>query len=102
MAFLAGMLDYVNRQLNDPHASIGPSHYLVKDTRTLNDERAEVIWKHSILPALADRFFDTPDALKAFDYAVVRSRTAPDESVAPPTPAADEAEDDDSAATDTD
>jgi 5-methylcytosine-specific restriction protein B len=102
MVFLAGMLDDVNRQLNDPHASIGPSHFLVKDTQALNEARAQVIWRHSILPALADRFFDTPDALKPFEYAPVRSRTAPDESIAPPAPASEDPEDDDSASTDAD
>jgi 5-methylcytosine-specific restriction enzyme B len=92
MSFLADMLDDVNRQLNDPHASIGPSHFLVKDTRTLTEDRAELIWNHSILPALADRFFDAPDELKRFGYHAVRSRTAPDDSVAPSSP--EEAEDD--------
>jgi 5-methylcytosine-specific restriction endonuclease McrBC GTP-binding regulatory subunit McrB len=101
LAFLADMLDDVNRQLNDPHASIGPSHFLVKDTRTLTEEKAEVIWNHSILPALADRFFDTPDEMKRFGYQAVRSRTAPDDSVSAPVPAVEDAEDDDSASTDT-
>jgi len=98
MAFLADMLDDVNRELNDPHASIGPSHFLVKDTRTLTEEKAEVIWNHSILPALADRFFDTPDELKRFGYQAVRSRTTPDDTVSVPLTAV---EDDDSASPDT-
>lgn len=93
MAFLADMLDDVNRELNDPHASIGPSHFLVKDTRTLTEEKAEVIWNHSILPALADRFFDTPSELKRFGYQTVRSRTTPDDAVSAPLTGADDAED---------
>lgn len=100
MSFLAEMLDEVNRQLNDPHASIGPSHFLVKDTRTLTEEKAEIIWNHSILPALADRFFDMPDELKQFAYQAVRSRTTPDDSVAAAVPAVEDAEDDDSASPD--
>ena len=68
MAFLADMLDYVNQQLNDPHASIGPSHFLFKDAQTFTEDKAELIWNHSILPALADRFFDTPGELKQFAY----------------------------------
>lgn len=99
MGFLADMIDDVNRQLNDPHASIGPSHFLVKDTRTLTEQKAQVIWKHSILPALADRFFDTPEELKRFEYQQVRGRTAPDDSVAAPVTASEE-EDDESASTD--
>lgn len=94
MAFLADMLDDVNALLNDPHASIGPSHFLLKDTRTLTEEKAELIWNHSILPALADRFFDTPDELKRFEYQAVRSRTGPDDSASGPVSAVEEAEDD--------
>jgi hypothetical protein len=101
MAFLADMLDYVNRQLKDPHSSIGPSHYLLKDTRTLTEDKAELIWKHSILPALADRFFDTPDELKPFEYAAVR-RAAADEPPSPQSRVGREAEDEDVASTDAD
>lgn len=93
MAFLADMLDEVNRQLNDAHASIGPSHFLLKDIRTLTEEKAQQIWKYSILPALADRFFDTPEELKRFYYPQVRNRTAPDESNAIPAPAPEEEDD---------
>lgn len=80
MGFLADMLDYVNEQLKDPHASIGPSHFLLKDTRLLTEDKAEAIWKYSILPALADRFFDTPQELKRFGYQEVRTRTAQDDA----------------------
>jgi 5-methylcytosine-specific restriction endonuclease McrBC GTP-binding regulatory subunit McrB len=99
MAFIADMLDDVNQQLNDPHASVGPSHFLFKDTRTLDEEKAELIWNHSVLPALADRFFDTPEDLKRFTYKQVRSRTAADDS-AKVGSTAEGAEDDDSATTD--
>jgi hypothetical protein len=98
MAFLADMLDDVNRQLNDPHASVGPSHFLLKDTRTLTEDKAELIWNHSILPALGDRFFDSQEELKRFQYQTVRGRTSPGDSVTPsPT---DEPEDDERASTD--
>lgn len=97
MAFLADMLDYVNKQLNDPHAAIGPSHFLVKDIKTLTEEKAETIWQHSILPALGDRFFDTPEELKRFRYQAVRSVTAPDDIVAAGNPIALDIEDDDAA-----
>lgn len=94
MAFLADMLDDVNKLLNDPHASIGPSHFLLKDTRTLTEEKAELIWNHSILPALADRFFDTPDELRRFEYQAVRSRTEPDDSISVSAQAVNDAEED--------
>ncbi len=100
MAFLADMLDDVNRQLNDPHASVGPSHFLLKDTRFLTEEKAERIWTHSIVPALLDRFFDMPDELKRFGYQQVRSRAVVDDAVTPPSAAATEAEDDERAAAD--
>jgi hypothetical protein len=100
MAFLADMLEDVNQELNDPHASIGPSHFLLKDTRTFTEDKAELIWNHSILPALADRFFDTPGELERFAYQRVRSRTTPDESPRVP-PVAPETDDDDNAPTDT-
>jgi 5-methylcytosine-specific restriction protein B len=102
MAFLADMLDDVNQQLNDPHASIGPSHFLVKDIRTLTEDKAEMIWNHSILPALGDRFFDTPDELKRFGYHEVRTRTAPDDSVpAAPVGTLGDVEDEENAPSDT-
>lgn len=100
MTFVADMLDYVNKQLNDWHASIGPSHFLLKDTRSLTEEKAEEIWNYSILPALADRFFDVPEELKRFEYQHVRSLTAPDESEAVPKSDSGESEDDDRAPTD--
>jgi hypothetical protein len=84
MVFLADMLDDVNQQLNDPHAAVGPSHFLVRDIRTLTEEKAETIWNHSILPALADRFFDAPGELKRFGYHQVRTRTAADDVVTAP------------------
>jgi len=74
LAFLADMLDDVNARLADPHASIGPSHFLVRDTRTLSEAKAQSIWKHAILPAIEDRFFDAPDQIASFTYDEVRKR----------------------------
>lgn len=74
MVFLADMLDEVNRKLQDPHASVGPSHFLLRDPGTYSEEKVARIWTHSILPALADRFFDRPEDLKAFEYRAIRNR----------------------------
>lgn len=74
MVFLADMLDEVNRKLQDPHACVGPSHFLLRDPAAYSEEKAERIWTHSVLPALADRFFDRPEDLKAFEYRVIRNR----------------------------
>ena len=75
MTFLADMLEHVNQQLNDPHAAVGPSHFLLKDMSKLTEEKAETIWQYSILPALADRYFDAPEQLKRFSFEAVRNRT---------------------------
>lgn len=83
MAFLAEMLDLVNQELGDPHSAIGPSHFLLANTRAFDEEKAESIWKHSVLPALADRFFDNHGELKRFAYTEVRNRAGA-ESVTEP------------------
>lgn len=75
MVFLADMLDEVNLRLGDPHTSVGPSHFLLRDLSGLNEEKAERIWTHSVLPALSDRFFDRPQDLKEFEYKALRNRT---------------------------
>ena len=95
MSFLADMLDDVNERLSDPHASVGPSHFLLKDTRVLSEQKAQAIWRHSILPAISDRFFDDPSQLKQFSYAEVRKRAADDAAKKPL--ALDEEDDDDDA-----
>lgn len=87
MVFLADMLDDVNSRLNDPHAAIGPSHFMIRDTRALTEDKAKSIWRHSILPALADRYFDNPGELKQFAYEAVRTRTAGDDAAPSATPA---------------
>ncbi|HUB81982.1 MAG TPA: AAA family ATPase, partial [Bryobacteraceae bacterium] len=79
-------------------ADLGPSHFLVRDPQALTERRAELIWNHSILPALSDRYFDTPDELKRFGFSEVRRRVAADDSVAPPVPSASPDENDDAAA----
>jgi hypothetical protein len=78
MIFLADMLDEVNRRLADPHVSVGPSHFLLRDMGGLSEEKAERIWTHSVVPALSDRFFDRPQDLKAFEYRSLRNRTMDD------------------------
>jgi hypothetical protein len=80
MMFLADMVDWVNKEIGDPHAAIGPSYFLLKDIQNLSESEAEHIWKYSILPSIADRFFDKPEELMRFSYSSVRNR-APDETV---------------------
>ncbi len=73
LIFLADMLDNVNARLDDAHAAIGPSHFLRKDIGSLTEAKAERIWEHAIIPALAERFFDTPYELENYRYSRVRS-----------------------------
>jgi hypothetical protein len=54
----------VNAQVNDPHAAIGPSHFLLKDTRGLNEAKAEVIWEHSVLPVRSRAVREEPAAAR--------------------------------------
>jgi hypothetical protein len=97
MAFLASMLDHVNTAIGDRHAAIGPSHFLSSNPSALTDAWARSVWAHSVLPALADRFFDNPGAMKDYRYDTVRDRSAPDEGASPDN--ADEEDDDDATAT---
>ena len=92
MVYLAGMIDAVNEIVGDRHAMIGPSHFLTDDPRALTEEWAKQIWEHSIIPALADRFFDSPSEMSQFLYDTVRDQVTSDDVVA------SQSEDDDASA----
>lgn len=92
MVYLAGMIDAVNEIVADRHAMIGPSHFLTDDPRALTEEWAKQIWDHSVIPALADRFFDNPSELSQFLYDTVRDQVTSDDVVA------GQSEDDDASA----
>ncbi|MBX3323867.1 MAG: AAA family ATPase [Phycisphaeraceae bacterium] len=89
MVYLADMIDCVNKIVDDRHAAIGPSHFLTDDPRALTEEWAKQIWDHSVMPALADRFFDNPSEMSQFRYDTMRDRVTSDDVVA------DQAEDED-------
>jgi 5-methylcytosine-specific restriction protein B len=74
MSYVAQMIDKVNDLIDDRNAGIGPSHFLVDNPETLNDEWAKEIWNHSILPALADRFFDKPSEMSQFAFDTIRDQ----------------------------
>ncbi|MEQ8850163.1 MAG: AAA family ATPase [Phycisphaerales bacterium] len=82
MVYIAGMIDAVNAIVGDRHAMIGPSHFLTDDPRALTEEWAKQIWEHSIIPALADRFFDNPSEMSQFLYDTVRDQVTSDDVVA--------------------
>ena len=64
MAYVADLVDLANAKLPDRHLQIGPSHFMRAD---LDREKLELIWEHSVLPYIADQFYDEPDRLEEFD-----------------------------------
>ena len=68
-SWLADVVDRVNELLGDRHGAIGPSYFLRDD---LDDDWIVTIWKHAILPYLAEQFFGEEDRLKDFQLDVVR------------------------------
>jgi len=72
MSFLAEMLEIVNKRLDDPHTAIGPSHFMLKDVQDLTELKAERIWRYSVMPALADRYYDSQHELGGFEYRAIR------------------------------
>lgn len=73
-SWLADVVDDANARLGDVNAAIGPSHFLRGDG--LTDVWIERIWKHAILPHVAERLFDTPDRLDEFALSRLRSSLA--------------------------
>ena len=62
-----------NTLLADPHLAIGPSHFLRTD---LTEARVQKIWKHSVLPYIADQFFGREHELARFELDTLRSSAA--------------------------
>ncbi len=92
MVYLAAMIDLVNEIVGDRHVAIGPSHFLTDDPKALTEEWAKQVWTHSVIPALADRFFDNPSEMDQFLYDTVRNQVISDDVLA------DQAEADDASA----
>ena len=63
MEWVADVVDSANDKLGDRHAAIGPSHFM---NPQLDDEWTERIWKHSVLPYLAEQLFGEEDRLDEF------------------------------------
>lgn len=83
MTYLADMIDFVNAEMGDPHTAVGPSHFMLKEVQSLNERKAERIWRHSVLPALADRFYDAPNELSRFSYSKVKDAVSQDDGDEP-------------------
>ncbi len=69
LLWLADVVDLANRKLGDRHIAIGPSYFMDKD---LTEEWVSLVWKHSILPYLAEHFFGQEDRLAEFDISKLR------------------------------
>src|SRR5262249_46657880 len=54
LVWVAEVVDRANRILGDRHLAIGPSHFLRSD---LTERWVELVWEHSVLPTIAERFF---------------------------------------------
>ena len=76
MAWLAGVVDRANEELNDRHAAIGPSYFMQQG---LTEERARRIWRHEVLPYIEERLYGEQERIGKFDFDTLRrGRTEPD------------------------
>lgn len=82
MTWIADLVDQTNRELNQRHLAIGPSHFMKEG---LTEEWVNMIWSHAVLPYIEEQFFGEADRVEAFRLSAVRSRlnghgTAPAEA----------------------
>jgi 5-methylcytosine-specific restriction enzyme B len=63
MLWVADRVDRANELMGDPHAAIGPSHFM---KHNLDDEWVRLIWQHSILPYVGEHFFGEEERLRDF------------------------------------
>ena len=78
MAWVADVVDRANENLNDRHAVIGPSHFMVDN---LDEALVQLKWEHSILPHIEEHFFDEPDRLADFKLQKLRGVATSSDSV---------------------
>ena len=74
MEWVADMVDHANALLqDDPHAAIGPSHFMKPD---LDDAAVKRIWKYGVLPYVEERLFGQDESrLAQFDLDRLRGNT---------------------------
>ena len=90
MSWVADVVERANEELGDRDIAIGHSHFLKSD---LDDEWIERIWRHSILPYLAEQLFGQEGRLEAFTLDRLRGASsmppvdaAPDVDATPDAP----------------
>ena len=73
---VAGLVDRANELLSDePHAAIGPSHFMKPG---LDEATVERIWKYGVLPYVEERLFGRDAAeLARFDLDRLRGNAPP-------------------------
>jgi len=69
LLWLADVVDLANSRLQDEHAALGPSYFLIDD---LDEAWVETIWLHSILPTIEERYFTDRQRLHAFELSALR------------------------------
>ena len=62
--WVVDVVDKANELLKDSDAAIGPSYFMRKG---LDEAGVKRIWKHSVLPYIAERLFDDQERLAEFD-----------------------------------
>ena len=63
MGWVADAVDAANDLLGDTQAAIGPSYFMKEGLDVADVER---IWKHAVLPYVAEQFFGEPERLAEF------------------------------------
>ncbi len=69
LRWVADVVNRANDRLADPHFSIGPSYFMRQD---LTEEWVGLIWEHSILPYLEERFFGSREELQRYELSELR------------------------------
>ena len=68
-----GVLEAVNRLIDDPNYSVGISFFLHDHL----DRHLKLIWETEILPYLEEYFFDRREVLNGFQWSAIGSRIMP-------------------------
>lgn len=69
LLWLADVVDLANAKLDDEHAALGPSYFLVDD---LDEDWIDTIWRHSILPTIEERYFTDAQRVRSFELSALR------------------------------
>ena len=84
LEWVADVVDWINEQLGDRQAAVGPSHFLRHD---LNEEWVDLVWEHSVEPYLKDQLMGQEDRygdFENFDLKRIRGRVQDAETSEPP------------------